>query len=118
MTHSRVSPNAKRACLLLPLQCGYLADKYNRVRLLVTVVIVGEAPCLATYWVSQLWQFFLLRMLTGIAVGGCFPLVFSLLGDLFPVNQRSAMSALVQIAVGAGIGGGQVGDSGHQGLWL
>jgi uncharacterized membrane protein YeiH len=34
--------------------------------------------------------------------------VFSLLGDLFPVSQRSAMAALVQIAVGAGIGGGQV----------
>jgi hypothetical protein len=31
-----------------------------------------------------------------------------LLGDLFPVSQRSAMAALVQIAVGAGIGGGQV----------
>jgi hypothetical protein len=35
--------------------------------------------------------------------------LFSLLGDLFPVSQRSAMAALVQIAVGAGIGGGQVG---------
>lgn len=59
--------------------------------------------------VTALWQFFLIRMLTGIAVGGCFPLVFSLLGDLFPISQRSAMAALVQIAVGAGIGGGQVG---------
>lgn len=58
--------------------------------------------------VTALWQFFLVRMLTGIAVGGCFPLVFSLLGDLFPVSQRSAMAALVQIAIGAGIGGGQV----------
>jgi MFS family permease len=47
------------------------------------------------------------------AVGGCFPLVFSLLGDLFPVSQRSAMAALVQIAVGAGIGGGQVGRVRH-----
>jgi hypothetical protein len=34
-----------------------------------------------------------------------------LLSDLFPVSQRSAMAALVQIAVGAGIGGGQVGRS-------
>jgi MFS family permease len=61
-----------------------------------------------TTQVTQLWQFFLLRMLTGIAVGGCFPLVFSLLGDLFPPSRRAAMAAVVQVAVGAGIGGGQV----------
>lgn len=51
----------------------------------------------------------MLRMLTGISIGGCFPLVYSLLGDLFPTTQRAAMSALVQIATGAGIGVGQVG---------
>eukprot|EP00775_Hariotina_reticulata_P010191 gene10191-10352_t len=89
------------------LVCGYLADKYNRVILLFSVIIIGEAPCLGTYWVTELWQFFLVRMLTGIAVGGCFPLVFSLLGDLAPISARSAMAAVVQLAVGAGIGGGQ-----------
>jgi MFS family permease len=63
---------------------------------------------LRTVQVTELWQFFLVRMLTGIAVGGCFPLVFSLLGDLAPISARSAMAAVVQLAVGAGIGGGQV----------
>jgi MFS family permease len=67
-------------------------------------------PCCTVLQVTELWQFFLVRMLTGISVGGCFPLVFSLLGDLFPVSQRAAMSAIVQIAVGGGIGGGQVGS--------
>lgn len=47
------------------------------------------------------------RMLTGISLGGCFPLVFSLLGDLFPISQRSAVSAVVQIAMGLGLGLGQ-----------
>uniref|UniRef100_A0A383W382 Major facilitator superfamily (MFS) profile domain-containing protein n=1 Tax=Tetradesmus obliquus TaxID=3088 RepID=A0A383W382_TETOB len=90
------------------LLCGYLADTHNRVLMLAAIIIIGEAPCLCTYWVTELWQFFVLRMLTGIAVGGCFPLVFSLMGDLFPTSQRSAMAALVQIAVGFGIGGGQL----------
>jgi hypothetical protein len=36
---------------LLPLQCGYLADKHNRVLLLAAIIIIGETPCLATYWV-------------------------------------------------------------------
>jgi MFS family permease len=49
-------------------------------------------------------------MLTGIAVGGSFPLVFSLLGDLYPSSARAGMSAAVQIATGLGIGGGQVGS--------
>lgn len=65
--------------------------------------------CIVLCQVTELWQFFLVRMLTGISIGGCFPLVFSLLGDLFPVSQRAAMSAIVQIAIGGGIGGGQVG---------
>jgi MFS family permease len=47
-------------------------------------------------------------MLTGVAVGGIIPLVYSLLGDLFPITRRNAMAALVQMAIGAGISGGQV----------
>jgi hypothetical protein len=38
--------------LLSLLQCGYLADKHNRVLLLAAIIIIGEAPCLCTYWVS------------------------------------------------------------------
>ena len=57
---------------------------------------------------TRFWQFLALRMMTGIAVGGVFPLVFSLLGDLFPATQRAAMASLVQIATGRGIGLGQL----------
>lgn len=38
----------------------------------------GEGPCLATYFVRRYWQLLVLRILTGISVGGTFPLVFSL----------------------------------------
>ncbi len=65
----------------------------------------SSAPLLqaATYW-----QFFLLRTMTGISVGGSFPLVYSLLGDLVPIESRSAVSAAVAIANGVGIAAGQV----------
>lgn len=56
---------------------------------------------------SSFWQFLLLRLLTGVA-GGVFPLIYSLLGDLFPSSQRAAMASLVQVATGLGIGGGQL----------
>lgn len=32
-------------------QVGYCADKFNRVKLLAFIVVLGEAPCLSTYWV-------------------------------------------------------------------
>lgn len=38
--------------LLWHVQCGWLTDRYNRVHLLFLVIIIGEAPCLCTYWVS------------------------------------------------------------------
>lgn len=39
--------------LHLSQQAGILADKVNRRNLLFIVVVLGEAPCLATYWVSH-----------------------------------------------------------------
>ena len=67
----------------------------------------GEGPCLATYFVRRYWQLVLLRVLTGISVGGAFPLVFSLIGDLFSVKQRANVAAGVQVATGVGFAAGQ-----------
>lgn len=58
--------------------------------------------------VTAFWQFFLLRMLTGVAVGGVIPIAFSLLGDMFPASQRNAVVAMAQMAMGAGVCFGQV----------
>lgn len=67
----------------------------------------GEGPCLATYFVRRYWQLLLLRVMTGISVGGTFPLVFSLIGDLFSVKQRANVAAGVQVATGIGFAAGQ-----------
>lgn len=57
----------------------------------------GEGPCLATFFVKRYWQLLVLRIMTGISVGGTFPLVFSLVGDLFYVTQRANVAAGVQV---------------------
>ena len=67
----------------------------------------GEGPCLLTYLVTQYWQLFLLRALTGISIGGCLPLVFNLLGDLFDAQHRANVLSGVLIATGAGTAIGQ-----------
>jgi len=87
---------------------GWLADKTPRVRLLAVVVAVGEAPCLGTFWVETYWQLFATRALTGVAVGGCLPLLFSICGDLFPANERAYVATVLTVATGAGIALGQI----------
>lgn len=67
----------------------------------------GEGPCLLTYFVSSYWQLFVLRALTGISIGGCLPLVFNLLGDLFDAQHRANVLSGVLIATGAGTAIGQ-----------
>ena len=56
---------------------------------------------------SRYWQLLVLRLLTGISVGGCFPLLFSLLGDLFGASERVLCATGVQIATGLGTAAGQ-----------
>ena len=68
----------------------------------------GEAPCIATYWVRHYWQLLVLRLMTGVSLGGILPLILSLLGDLFPADQRSAVAALVQLSTGFGMAVGQM----------
>ena len=42
--------------------------------------------------------------MTGISIGGALPIVYSVLGDLFPANQRNAIAALVSTGTGASVG--------------
>ena len=67
----------------------------------------GEGPCLATYFVRHYWQLLVLRVLTGISVGGTLPLIYSLVGDLFDVGKRAPVAAAIQVATGIGLAAGQ-----------
>ena len=86
---------------------GYLSDTVNRRNLLFIAVILGEGPCILTYFVTEFWQLFVLRLLTGISLGGTLPLVFSRLGDLYEPKHRAGVSAVVQVATGIGLALGQ-----------
>jgi MFS family permease len=92
----------------IALLVGALTDSFNRRNLFVAVIALGEGPCLATAYVKTYPQLFAMRALTGISIGGSLPLLYSLLGDLVPPARRSAVSAGVGIAQGAGIALGQI----------
>ena len=40
----------------------------------------------------------------GVSIGGIYPLVYSILGDLFGEDQHMVMSALIQTSMGLGVG--------------
>jgi hypothetical protein len=67
---------------------GFYADRVNRKNLYTAVIFFGEVGCLLTYWVEEYWQLFILRALTGIALGGSGPLVASMIGDMYPPEER------------------------------
>jgi predicted MFS family arabinose efflux permease len=72
------------------------------------VVAFGESACFATYWANTYPQLFLCRILTGISIGGSTPIIFSLLGDLYPGKSRVYVSTLIGISMSSGIGAGQL----------
>ena len=87
---------------------GYLTDIVSRKKLLIFVILFGEIPCLLTGFVENYNQFFWLRALTGIGIGGIIPITYSLIADYFPAKQRSTIVGYLGLVVGLGIAGGQL----------
>ena len=81
---------------------GFHADRVNRKKLYGTVVLLGETGCLLTAFVSKYWQLFVLRALTGVALGGAMPLIYSMLADMYPASERPRASAFVGLTMGMG----------------
>ena len=86
---------------------GLLCDVVQRKKVLVVTLVLGQGPCLLTIFVTEYWQLFVLRTLTGIAVGGALPLVYSIAGDVFPSTSRAYASAMVGICSSLGSMTGQ-----------
>ena len=87
---------------------GYCTDLISRKYLFVLVVIVGEIPCLLSGFAETYMEFFIMRVLTGIGIGGIIPLTYSLLGDLYSANERIKVVTLIGLASGMGIAVGQL----------
>ncbi len=59
---------------LITIAIGYLTDLIKRKTLFIWTIIIGELPCLLTGFVRTYEQFFWMRALTGIAIGGALPI--------------------------------------------
>lgn len=90
------------------LMVGYLTDTVNRCMLFGLVVGFGACASMSTYWIKTYPELFLCRVLTGISIGGATPIIFSLLGDLYPGSSRIYVSTMIGVAMGSGVAGGQL----------
>lgn len=103
---------------MVSLLWGYFADKASRKALLIAAVVIGELPCFLTAFAHTYTVFFILRILTGIGMGAAFPLVFSMVGDIYDEKERPVASAILTTAFGLGnivgaVIGGYIGASGN-----
>jgi MFS family permease len=81
---------------------GYLADTINRRNALCATVFVGETACGMTYFTTNFWGLFVTRIITGVSIGAANPLLYSLIGDIFPKEERGRAIALSVVAINAG----------------
>lgn len=87
---------------------GYFTDLISRKKLFFLIVMIGEIPCLLSGFAVDYTQFFILRSLTGIGIGGIIPLTYSYLGDLFSAKERIKIVTLIGFASGLGVAVGQL----------
>jgi MFS family permease len=88
---------------------GFYTDRFSRKKLLIAVVLIGEIPCLLTglqFFTPTLESFIVLRVLTGIGIGGIYPISFSLISDYFREEHRARASAWLGVSwiIGATLG--------------
>lgn len=91
---------------VIGLYFGYANDRYSRKKLLITTVLLGETACLLTgvpAVTNDFGSFVCMRLLTGIGVGGIYPITFSLVSDYVSDRHRAKACAGVDIAWGLGM---------------
>jgi len=87
---------------------GFYTDLLPRKILFSLIVFIGEIPCLLSGYADTYMQFFILRVLTGIGIGGIIPITYSLLGDLYSSSERIKIVTLIGLCSGLGIASGQL----------
>jgi MFS family permease len=76
---------------------GALGDRFGRAKMLTITVLLYSA-CTGLTFFSRSWiDFALLRMLTGMGVGGVFGLAVALIAETVPNNSRTGALGMLQV---------------------
>ena len=87
---------------------GFYTDIISRKNLFTLVLFIGEIPCFLSAFSDTYIEFFIMRSLTGIGIGGIIPLTYSILGDYYSAEERIKVVTFIGFASGLGIAIGQL----------
>jgi MFS family permease len=76
---------------------GALGDRYGRAKMLTTTVLLYSVCTGLTFFSRTWWDFALLRMLTGMGVGGVFGLAVALIAETVPDRSRTGALGMLQV---------------------
>ncbi len=96
---------------LLSIYSGILNDRLDarrRLQVLLAVSALGESACAVSAFAPNYTVYLITRTLTGIGLGGIYPVIFSAMGDYFRPANRPIASGYLGLAMGLGIAAGQL----------
>ncbi|MEQ1829493.1 MAG: MFS transporter [Pirellula sp.] len=86
--------------LLFEVPSNLLMQRFGARRWMARIMITWGLVSAATMFASDLWTFYALRILLGIAEAGFFPGIILYLSYWFPDRQRAKMTAFFMLAIG------------------
>lgn len=86
--------------ILFEVPSNLLMRRFGARRWIARIMITWGLVSAATMFARDLWSFYALRILLGIAEAGFFPGIILYLGDWFPDRQRAKMTAFFMLAIG------------------
>ncbi|WP_413293551.1 MFS transporter [Bdellovibrio sp. HCB185ZH] len=83
---------------------GAVADRKNRLEgLRLSVCLIGVSSCLVCLVPdSSHWTYYILRIIQGFALGGCYPILSVIIYEAAPSTHRGLYTGLFQTSVPAG----------------
>lgn len=73
---------------------GSLADRYGRGPIMIVTILMYSVFSGLTYFVDNVWQLVVLRLLVSIGIGGEWAVAAALVAEIFPSRARSQASAI------------------------
>jgi predicted MFS family arabinose efflux permease len=81
----------------LGIPVAWLADRFNRVRIIAAAVIIWSSMTAATGFATSFVHLLIARAGVGVGEAGFLPPAASLLSDHFPANRRASAMSIVQL---------------------
>ena len=90
---------------------GQLADRFGRRATLLACLALAAFVSPPHAAVDTVWQLLILRVATGLALGGMMPIVQAIFTELTPPHRRGVAFGILSTASSIGLGGGPIAGS-------